>query len=378
MWNELKETEKPLVLYGTGDAAEKILKELDTRNIPVSGIFASDGFVRDRSFAGFKVLSYGQAKEKFSDMTVLLCFGSHRPDVIENIRRIASEQDFYAPDLPVAGDGLFDREYYDAHKEALDRTRERLADGQSRLVFDKVIEYRLSGRIEPLLECSSPEEENWRFFVSAAARRKSGTDGLHFLDLGAYTGDTVELFVNSAGAVSSEGAPFAGTLSSEKRPSSGAFSITAVEPEERNFRKLRENAAALFGEDAELSGRIRLINAAAGSSCCTVDFTHGAGRGGAEGKGKVRPVKQLTVDSMLGEEGVDLVKMDLEGAEAEAILGAEETIRRCRPVMMIAAYHRTEDLFAIPGQVLDIVPDYRLYLRKDPCVPAWGVNYFFV
>ena len=84
MWNTLKTGKKPLVLYGTGNAAEKILKELDTREIPVSGIFASDGFVRDRSFAGFKVLSYEQAKEQFGPMAVLLCFGSHRPDVIEN------------------------------------------------------------------------------------------------------------------------------------------------------------------------------------------------------------------------------------------------------------------------------------------------------
>ncbi len=154
--------------------------------------------------------------------------------------------------------------------------------------------------------------------------------------------------------------------------------ITAVEPEARNFRKLRENAAALCGEDAELSGRIRMVNAAAGSSCCTVNFTHGAGRGGAEGKGKVRPVKLLTVDSILREEGVDFIKMDLEGAEAEAIRGSEETIRRFRPGIIAAAYHRCEDLFAIPAQILALQPDYKLYLRKDPCIPAWGVNYFFV
>ena len=83
MWDSLKKEQKPVVLYGTGDAAEKILKELDARDIRVSGIFASDGFVRDRSFAGFKVLSYSEACRRFGKMCVLLCFGSHRPDVLD-------------------------------------------------------------------------------------------------------------------------------------------------------------------------------------------------------------------------------------------------------------------------------------------------------
>ena len=68
MWDELKEKQRPLVLYGTGNAAEKILKELDIRGIRVSGIFASDGFVRDRSFAGYKVLSYRDACERFGSI----------------------------------------------------------------------------------------------------------------------------------------------------------------------------------------------------------------------------------------------------------------------------------------------------------------------
>ena len=349
MWDRLRQTEKPVVLYGTGNAAEKIMKELDIRDIWVSGIFASDGFVRDRDFHGFKVLSYEAAKARFGDMTVLLCFGSHRPDVIESIVRIAGEQEFYAPDLPVAGDGLFDHGYYEAHREELDWVRERLADDQSRLVFDKVIEYKLSGRIGPLLECQTPEEENWKIAV---------TSGMSFMDLGAYTGDTVELFSKLCG---------------------GEFlKITAVEPEARNLRKLQETAAALFGKEAEHSEKIRLVNAVVGDSCGEIGFAHGAGRGGAAEKGKVRPVRLMTVDRILGNERIDLIKMDLEGAEAAAIRGAEATISSYDPGIIVAAYHRIEDLFAIPQQVLRLNPHYSVYLRKDPCLPAWGVNYYFV
>ena len=87
-------------------------------------------------------------------MTVVLCFGSHRPEVLENIVRISREQDLYAPDVPVAGTEIFDRDYYEAHKEEAEKIRSLLADGQSRLVFDSVIEYKLSGRPDPLFSTS--------------------------------------------------------------------------------------------------------------------------------------------------------------------------------------------------------------------------------
>ena len=56
---------------------------------------------------------------------------------------------------------------------------------------------------------------------------------------------------------------------------------------------------------------------------------------------------------------------------------AEETIRAQKPVMEIAAYHKNEDLFAIPLQILAICPDYKVYLRHHPYIPAWETNYYF-
>ena len=370
MWDEIKNSAKPVVLYGTGDAAEKILKELDARSIRVSGVFASDGFVRDRQFAGFKVMGYRTAKETFGDMTVVLCFGSHRPEVLENIVRISREQDLYVPDLPVAGEGFFDKAFYEAHKDRLDAVRKRLADDRSRLVFDKVIEYKLSGRIDPLLECSTPEEDNWRLFLS------EGTSAALFADLGAYTGDTAGLFRKIRG--------------------NGSDLIVAFEPEPRNFRKLSEAPSCL--ENAEL------VNAAAWDCDGTAFFEKGRGRGthsgsasaqtGTDAAAKKRSgtdsaltetehpktvkTQLRSLDSVLAGRRAEFIKMDIEGAEHRALQGAAHTIKTFRPAMLIAAYHRTEDLFAIPETVLSMRPDYRLFLRKDPAIPAWGVNYLFL
>ena len=80
MWNYIKSCNKPIVLYGMGSGADKIIRELDERDIRISGIFASDEFVRGHSFHGFKVKKYSEIKEEFGEVLVLVCFGTHRSE----------------------------------------------------------------------------------------------------------------------------------------------------------------------------------------------------------------------------------------------------------------------------------------------------------
>ena len=80
----------------------------------------------------------------------------------------------------------------------------------------------------------------------------------------------------------------------------------------------------------------------------------------------------------LSPDNVSFIKFDVEGSESEAIEGAAETILRSRPVMKIACYHRSEDVFAIVKKVLEIRPDYRVYMRHTRCIPGWDTDYYFV
>ena len=101
IWQYLKTEKKPIVLYGMGNGADKIIKALERVSVKPSGVFATDGFVRDKRFHGMSLTTYSALKERFGDMTVLLCFGSSRPEVLENINRIAAEQELLVPDVPV-------------------------------------------------------------------------------------------------------------------------------------------------------------------------------------------------------------------------------------------------------------------------------------
>ena len=150
LWQYLKTTNKPIVLYGMGNGADKIIAVLEKYGIPFKGVFASDGFVKDKEFHGFKISTYGELKEKFGEMIVLLCFGSAREEVIENVKRIANEQEVYAPEVPVIGGGLFTEQYLRENLSDFEEVYKRLADDKSKQTFIN-ISYRLRKLLKILL-----------------------------------------------------------------------------------------------------------------------------------------------------------------------------------------------------------------------------------
>ena len=76
LWSKLKKTNKPILLYGMGDGAEKIITVLEKKEIEYKDIFASDGFVRGHSFRGKRVKSFSEIKEQYEDFIILLSFAS--------------------------------------------------------------------------------------------------------------------------------------------------------------------------------------------------------------------------------------------------------------------------------------------------------------
>lgn len=76
-------------------------------------------------------------------------------------------------------------------------------------------------------------------------------------------------------------------------------------------------------------------------------------------------VKTLTIDDLVSKEQikkVDFIKMDIEGAEVDAIKGARETILKHKPKLAIAVYHSLEEYYTIPELIKSIEPGYKLYL----------------
>jgi FkbM family methyltransferase len=342
VWDRLAMETRPIVLYGMGDGADKILREFEAHGIHASGVFASDEFVRGHSFAGFPVRTLAQTVEHFGeDLVIVLSFASQRPEVLEKMYDLDSRFDVVAPDVPVAGSGLFDLNFAQSHMAELDAAAALMADERSRSVLDAMICFKLTGRLHYLRDGESEKSEAFTCIINPNKNE-------HFCDLGAYNGDTIrELLSYTDGAFSS---------------------VTALEPDRRNFRKL-----LTFTEN--LSGKITLEQAGAWDQDCIKTFAAKAGRNSRlSGKGVETQMRAL--DSVLAGAPCTILKLDVEGAEREALRGAAQTIARCKPRLNVACYHRNEDLYALPLLVHELNPEYEIFLRHHPYVPAWDVNLY--
>ena len=85
MWDELQREHRPIVVYGMGNGADKLLCRFEKYGIRVSDFFASDGFVRGHSFHGMRVKSFSEIKEEYSDFVIVLSFASNREEVLKMI-----------------------------------------------------------------------------------------------------------------------------------------------------------------------------------------------------------------------------------------------------------------------------------------------------
>lgn len=340
LWETLRLSKKPILIYGMGDGCDKILAVAKEKGITVSGIFASDEYVRGQEANGFPVMTYRQARETFGDMIVLLAFGVFRDDLMEKIKRMAKEAELYAPDVPLFGGGLFDRKYYEEHKKELDEVEKMLSDEKSRKVFRNVVLYKLTGKPEYLWECESEKAEDLKELIPYKK-------GDIYLDLGAYDGDTA-------------------TEWDALFPDHGK--IVAVEPNGKTFRKL-------CGNCKEIPNFVPL-EAAAWNRREELHFSGKSGRSAAVHENGTMTVQGMPPDEMT--DTAHFIKYDVEGAEKEAIEGSKRLISEEKASLCISAYHRTEDLFAIPLQVKKLQPEYKVYLRHSRYVPAWDTLFYFI
>ena len=75
---------------------------------------------------------------------------------------------------------------------------------------------------------------------------------------------------------------------------------------------------------------------------------------------------------------IDFIKYDVEGLEYEALLGSKRLIQNSKPQLLVSMYHKCEDMFKLPLLVKELNPDYSLYLRRLPYIPAWDLNLYAI
>lgn len=341
VWLKLQNESGPILLYGMGNGADMIIEKLRGFGIEHSDVYASDEFVRGHSFHGKKVLKYSEAEEKYGDFVSLMTFAVKDEPTIRKVWQMSRKHPFYSLTVPVAGEGLFTREFVKENEEKFDEVFSMLADDKSRETFINLINFKISGKLDYLIPSFSDKSEVYENIL-----KLTGSETI--VDAGAYNGDTVEEFLSFT--------------------KGKANKIFALEPDRKNFAKLERNTSHLSFVEAR--------NVAAYKENTSLFFKKAAGRQSKIADEGER-IDAVAIDS-LTEEKISFIKMDIEGSELDAIKGAENTIKAHKPKLYVCAYHRNEDLFSIPLAIKAIRPDYKIYLRQHKYIPAWESNFYMV
>lgn len=341
LWNYLKTTDKPIVLYGMGNGADMIIEVLDSLGISHSDVFASDGFVRGHSFHGKKVLTFSQVKEKYDDFIILMTFAIHDRETLDRVKAMSEEYELYSPTVPVAGKGLFTFDFIKENDELFDKAYNLLYDERSKEDFIKVLNFKISGKVSYLFDCEYEKELLYKEILHLEKDES-------IVDLGAYDGDTIREFLEA-------------TQGSYKK-------ITAFEPDAKNFKKLTAKTEGM--ENLERH------NLGAWDKKETLFFQKKKGRNSHQADEGI-PVEFDSVDNIVKDE-VTFIKMDIEGAELNALEGARNTIEKYKPKLYVCAYHRNEDMFSLPMKINELYDGYRIYFRHHPYIPAWESNFYAI
>lgn len=136
--------------------------------------------------------------------------------------------------------------------------------------------------------------------------------------------------------------------------------IYAFEPEKSNYELCKEKARQWE--------RVSLFNCGLFDRQGNIGFTSGLG-----GASRIEDQKQdfysdydvevTDLDSVVKGGKITFIKMDIEGAEEKALLGARRIITEQKPKLAICVYHKPEDIIELPSLILGMRPDYRIAFR---------------
>lgn len=206
-----------------------------------------------------------------------------------------------------------------------------LADDISRDIVDCYSSYIRTGRLEFL----RPHDSGPMYFSDN--RPYECRIPLFYVDCGAYTGDTIEIFNRNL----------------------KLDTIVAFEPDPDNFSILRKNLKTMLSADT----RVFTLQSGVGTNNSIVSFSQAQDGSSISETGTVK-VPIISLDELLMNQPVDFIKMDIEGAEKDALMGAKDIIAQYSPLLAISTYHSLQDFFEVPRLIRKLNPSYKLYLRS--------------
>ena len=217
------------------------------------------------------------------------------------------------------------KEDFTNNQDKYQATYELLNDQKSKDIFNKIINFKISFDYKFMEGFTNNHKEQY-FDKKIIPNIKNIT----FLDGGGYVGDTLPYIIEN--------------FQDFKKIYCIEPNLLHINIAKRNFNNTKNIEFINCG----LSNKISMQNVTSKiSSNCQHDYN---------------ATNINTIDNIIKEK-LNFIKLDIEGAELDAIEGAFYTIKKYHPILAICIYHKASDWYKVPQKVLNINSHYKIYLR---------------
>lgn len=335
---KLQQTNLPIVMYGAGSYAMDVTKFLSRQGVHIAEYCVDAGYLQANPlFMGeFPVMAIEDTFAKYPEFDVVIGLADYRR-AKESIAKHSKGARVYFFDAPNHME-FFDYEYIKQHKDKFEATYNMLEDQTSKDIFIAFINAKISGDPSDLYKFADINQ----YFCEQVTL----IDDEVLVDCGAFDGDTISNFI---------------------RKVNGKYrKIFAFEPDGDNYKQLLQNLNSLDIKHVET------YNRGCWSEKTVLNFSSGGSRTSIVTEGGDFSVEVDSIDNIVKGDKVTYIKMDIEGAELEALRGAQKTIRACKPKIAVCAYHKPEDLITLPQYIQSIINEYKFYLRHHQFI-SWDM-----
>ncbi len=347
-----------IVLFGSGEYCMRFLNRIGSLTEKVNCILDNNEQNHGRKLYGIPVKDPAELKEReVSDTLVVISTGSNIAELYAQVLAVGDYPIMAARILIDDSFLTFTEEIY-RNQHLVRQVSGLLYDDISREIYREVIRRRmLYGECDFSDLIRQADCEYRPSFMYSDSKPEEEV----ILDCGAFSGDTLRKFVNTFGPAL-------------KR-------IYAFECMRDSLKKLEKTVC--YARNTKYSPDIRIMPYALSDKEGKMSFIETLSPGASfvlENRKFAEhnyyrntevEVNVSTIDTLIPiEEKVTLIKMDIEGSEYEAILGAKRVIQSCRPRLAIAIYHSGKDYYRLALLVKELVPEYKIAVRhhnKNHC-----------
>lgn len=332
-----------VIIYPAGRKTEALIESLTKNAITVAAIGDSNSSMWGKQIGQCKIFSPEQLAEKYSNFPIIVSSTDYRKEITESLKKIGFKMIFHISFLNFINPDIFPvfPEYHQKFYSLFDsvnqleiiRLNNLWEDEESQEIFLKVLQFRLGFDDTILNENKFSNNQYFESKIISFSKEEV------FIDCGAYQGDTIEQF---------------NLITSAKFKK-----IYAFEPDRVNFEKLYKKCKEISAK------KIECQPSGVYSYTGKVDFMEtGDAIARIVDNDKTFSINVVSLDDFIGSKDIaTFIKMDIEGAETDALLGAKEIIKKHKPKLAISIYHNATDLWKIPLLIKSLNPDYRIYLR---------------